>query len=285
MKKTLFAIAAIAALCCASCTKKLEDRVEVLEKKVTALETQVNANVTSIEKLFSAYAKAITITSVAYDEAGFYDVKFSDGNTVRVTKESLVGVKEVSGVLCWTLNGEVLTNNGAAVRVADAAPVFKFVDGKWKVSYDGEVSWSEVTIATKEIAVTLTETAEEYVFTIGDVNITVAKDQIFAIKVTTAANNGFAGDTVEFDYTVSGADADTHVYVTSKGYEYKLDTENQKLYVTVPAAGADAEYIVINAVRNTDGKKSAQYIIIDTEDRYGVLGGIIITDHNPYTEW
>ncbi len=285
MKKALFAIAAIAALCCSACTKKLEDRVGVLEEKVAALETKVNANVTSIEKLLSASARAITITSVVYDNAGFYDVTFSDGNTVRVTKESLVGVKEVGGVLYWTLNGEVLYNNGTAIRVADAAPVFKFVDGGWVVSYDGEVSWSEVTVATKEIDVKLTETAEEYVFTIGDVNITVAKDQIFAIKVTTAGNLGFAGDVIEFDYTVNGADDDTHVYVTSKGYEYELDTENQKLYVTVPAAGSDAEYIVINAVRNTDGKKSAQYIILDIADRYGVFGGIIITDDNPYTEW
>ncbi len=285
MKKTLFAIAAVAALCCSACTKDLEDRVGVLEEKVAALETKVNANVTSIEKLLSASAKAITITSVVYDNAGFYDVKFSDGNTVRVTKESLVGVKEVGGVLYWTLNGEVLYNNGYPIRVADAAPVFKFIDGKWNVSYDGEISWSEVTIATTEIDVTLTETAEEYVFTIGDVNITVAKDQIFAIKVTTAGNVGFAGDVIEFDYTVNGADDDTYVYVTSNGYEYELDKKNRKLYVTVPAADSDAEYIVINAVRNTDGKKSAQYIIIDVADRYGENGGIIITDKNPYAEW
>lgn len=286
MKKTLFAIAAIAALCCSSCTKKLEDRVGVLEEKVAALETKVNANVTTIEKLLTASAKAITITSVVYDNSGFYDVTFSDGNTVRVTRESLVGVKEVGGVLYWTLNGEVLYDDkGAAIRVADAAPVFKFEDGRWIVSYDGEISWSEVTIATTEIDVTLTETAEEYVFTIGDVNITVAKDQIFAIKVTTASNLGFAGDTIEFDYTVSGADDETYVYVDAKGYAYELDTENQKLYVVVPSAGSDAEYIVINAVRNTDGKKSAQYIILDVADRYGVTGGIIITDVNPYTEW
>ena len=285
MKKTLFMIAVAAATLCCSCTKDLEDRVEVLEDKVAALESKVNANVTSIEKLLSAYAKAITVTSLVYDNSGFYTVTFSDGTTGKIYKDSIVGIKEVDGVLYWTVNGEILKNNGAGVRISDAAPEFKFENGKWNVSYNGGVSWSEVSIDTKEIEVKLEETAEEYVFTIGDVKFTVAKDNVFAIKATTEANYGFAGDVVEFDYTITGADETTYVYVESKGYEYKLDTEKQKLHVSIPAEDAGAEYIVINAVRNSDSKKAAQYIVVDFLSRYGEKGGIIITDNNPYTEW
>ncbi len=284
MKKTLFAIAAIAALCCSSCTKKLEDRVGVLEEKVAALETKVNANVTTIEKLLTASAKAITITSVVYDNAGFYDVTFSDGNTVRVTKESLVGVKEVGGVLYWTLNGDVLyDDNGAAIRVADAAPVFKFVDGGWIVSYDGGISWSEVTIATTEIAVTLTQTDEEYVFTIGDVNITLSKDQVFAIKVETYAYRVDPNTEIDFNYTVTGADETVKVLIEAVGVEASIDEAAQKVTVKTGAL-IEPGYVLVKAVRNSDGKWSAQYINIKKE-HYGAFGGVIVSDENEYLNW
>lgn len=171
------------------------------------------------------------------------------------------------------------------VRVSDAAPKFKYEDNTWKVSYDEGASWAAITFDTKEVSVTMEETAEEYVFTIADVKIHVAKDKAFAIKVTYDEKNGFAGDKIAFDYTVTGADATTKVYVEPTDYEYELDTENNKLYVIIPAAGDNAEYIVLKAVRNSDGKSSAQYITIVLEDRYGTFGGVIIKDENPYKDW
>ena len=55
--------------------------------------------------------------------------------------------------------------------------------------------------------------------------------------------------------------------------------------MTVPTAADEAEYIVLKAVRNSDGKSSAQYITIVLEERYGTFGGVIIKDDNPYKEW
>lgn len=283
MKKVLFAIVAVAGIVCA-CTKDLEDRVGVLEKKVAALEDAVNTNADAISELKTAAANSIAITSVEKKD-GYYEIKFANGTTAKLHDTSIIGVKEIDGVLYWTNNGEVLQNNGVNVRVSDAAPKFRYEDKTWKVSYDEGVSWASVTFDTKEVAVTMEETAEEYVFTIADVKIHVAKDKAFAIKVTYDEKNGFNGDKVAFDYTVTGADETTKIYVESKGYEYELDKENNKLYVIVPAAGNKAEYIVLKAVRNSDGKSSAQYITIVLEDRYGTFGGVIITDDNPYKEW
>ena len=48
MKKSLFMIVAAVAVLCCSCTKELEDRVGVLEKKVAALEEAVNTNADAI---------------------------------------------------------------------------------------------------------------------------------------------------------------------------------------------------------------------------------------------
>ena len=283
MKKVLFAIVAVAGIACA-CTKDLEDRVGVLEKKVAALEEAVNTNADAISELKTAAANSVAISSVEKKD-GYYEIKFADGTTAKLHDTSIIGVKEIDGVLYWTNNGEVLQNNGVSVRVSDAAPKFKYEDNTWKVSYDEGVSWASVTFDTKEVAVTMEETAEEYVFTIADVKIHVAKDKAFAIKVTYDEKNGFNGDKVAFDYTITGADETTKIYVESKGYEYELDKENNKLYVIVPAAGDKAEYIVLKAVRNSDGKSSAQYITIVLEDRYGTFGGVIIKDDNPYKEW
>lgn len=283
MKKVLFAIVAVAGIAC-SCTKDLEDRVGVLEKKVAALEEAVNTNADAIAELKTAAANSVAIASVEKKD-GYYEIKFADGTTAKLHDTSIIGVKEIDGVLYWTNNGEVLQNNGVNVRVSDAAPKFKYEDNTWKVSYDEGTTWTVITFDTKEVSVTMEETAEEYVFTIADVKIHVAKDKAFAIKVTYDEKNGFNGDKIAFDYTITGADETTKVYVESKGYEYELDKENNKLYVIVPAAGDKAEYIVLKAVRNSDGKSSSQYITIVLEDRYGTFGGVIIKDDNPYKEW
>ncbi len=287
MKKVLFAFVAAALTIC-SCTKGLEERVGTLEDKVAALEQKVNANVTTIEQLLSASARAVTITSVVKGEDS-YTVNFSDGTTVTL-KDGLtpaLGVREIDGVCYWTVNGELLKYNGANVPVKGEdglTPQFKITDGVWKVSFDG-TSWTNVPVEPKEISLALEETAEAYIFTIGEVKVSIAKDNLFTVKVSCSAPTAYVGQTIEFTYTITGADESTYVYVESKGYDYKLDKENQKLYVTLNSESAQAEYIVLNAVRNSDGKKSAQYILVDFESRYGAFGGVIITDNNPYTEW
>ena len=43
-------------------------------------------------------------------------------------------------------------------------------------------------------------------------------------------------------------------------------------------------YVIVKAVRNSDGKYSAQYISIK-KDSYGTFGGIIISDENEYLSW
>ncbi len=282
MKKVLFAFAAVAAMVC-SCTKDLENRVGTLEDKVAALEEQVNANVSSIEKLLAAQASAVTITSVVKNEDASYTINFSDGQvaTIKDGESPAVGVKEIDGVSYWTVNGELLKFNGENVPV-NITPEFKIVDGIWKVSFDG-TSWETVPVEPKEISFAVEETAEAYIFTIGETKVTIAKANLFSIKVSCDAPTAFEGETIEFSYTVTGADESTYVYVEAKGYDYTLDTEKQKLYVSINSE--TPEYVVVNAVRNSDGKKSAQYIVVDFQSRYGTYGGIIISDNNPYTEW
>ena len=287
MKKVFLTLLAAASLC--ACTGDLEDRVDTLEAKVAALESKVNENVSSIAKLAEAAAKAVTIASVTEN-----DDKTSDGTTSVLSNGKdgkdgkdavapVVGVKEVDGVLYWTVNGEFLTNNGAKVPVSGKTPQFKIQDGKWYVSYDGK-AWDEVPVSgTVEPKLEMTETDTEYVFTLGETVIRIAKAKAFAIKVESDAVDIEPGKTATFKYTVTGADETTHVVAESSTFEVKVDETNSTITVTAPKAMVSG-YVIVKAVRNSDGKYSAQYISIK-KDSYGTFGGIIISDENEYLNW
>lgn len=287
---------AAASLC--ACNGDLKDRVDTLETKVAALESKVNENVSSIAKLAEAAAKAVTIESVTQNEdKTSYTIKFSDGTTSVLNNGKdgkdavapVVGVKEVDGVLYWTVNGEFLTNNGAKVPVTGKDgvdgkdPQFKIEDGKWFVSFDGK-TWEAVTVTgTVEPKLEMTETDTEYVFTLGETVIRIAKAKAFAIKVESDAVDIEPGKTATFKYTVTGADETTHVVAESSTFEVKVDETNSTITVTAPKAMVSG-YVIVKAVRNSDGKYSAQYISIK-KDSYGTFGGIIISDENEYLNW
>ena len=296
MKKVFLTLLAAASLC--ACTGDLEDRVDTLEAKVAALESKVNENVSSIAKLAEAAAKAVTIESVTQNEdKTSYTIKFSDGTTSVLSNGKdgkdavapVVCVKEVDGVLYWTVNGEFLTNNGAKVPVTGKDgvdgkdPQFKIEDGKWFVSFDGK-TWEAVTVTgTVEPKLEMTETDTEYVFTLGETVIRIAKAKAFAIKVESDAVDIEPGKTATFKYTVTGADETTHVVAESSTFEVKVDETNSTITVTAPKAMVSG-YVIVKAVRNSDGKYSAQYISIK-KDSYGTFGGIIISDENEYLNW
>lgn len=302
MKKVFLTVLAAASLC--ACTGDLKDRVDTLETKVAALEAKVNENVSSIAKLADAAAKAVTIESVTPNEDNTgYIIKFSDGTTAVLTngkdgengkdgKDAVapsVGVKEVDGVLYWTVNGEFMTSGGVKVPVTGKdgvdgkTPQFKIEDGKWFVSFDGK-AWESVTVTgTVEPKLVMTETDTEYVFTLGETVIRIAKAQAFAIKVESYSADIEPSKTAVFKYTVTGADETTHVVAESSAFEVKVDDSNSTITVTAPKIMVSG-YVIVKAVRNSDGKYSAQYISI-RKNSYGTFGGIIVSDENEYLNW
>lgn len=299
MKKVFLTLLAAASLC--ACTGDLKDRVDTLENRVTALEKNVNENASAITKLAEAAAKAVTIESVTWNEdKTSYTIEFSDGTTAVLNNGKdgengkdavapVVGVKEVDGVLYWTVNGEFMTNNGAKIPVTGKdgvdgkTPRFKIENGKWFVSFDGN-TWEAVTVTgTVEPKLEMTETDTEYVFTLGETVIRIAKAQAFAIKVESDAVDIEPGKAATFKYTVTGADETTHVVAESSTFEVKVDETNSTITVTAPKAMVSG-YVIVKAVRNSDGKYSAQYISIK-KDSYGTFGGIIISDENEYLNW
>ena len=280
---------AAASLC--ACNGDLKDRVDTLETKVAALESKVNENVSSIAKLAEAAANAVTIVSVTPNEdKTSYTIKFSDGQTAVLTngkdaEAPVVGMKEFEGEFYWTVNGEFMTNNGAKVPVSGKTPQFKIQDGKWYVSYDGK-AWDEIPVSgTVEPKLEMTETETEYVFTLGETVIKIVKEKAFAIKVKADSRMVVSGQVVTIGYTLFGADATTHVVAESKGLEAEVDEANSTVRITVPKTISADAYVIVKAVRNSDGKYSAQYISFTQGETYGTFGGVIVKDGNEYLNW
>ena len=292
---------AVASVCCAC--GDLKDRVDVLEQKVSALESKVNQNVNSINALVDAAKKAVTITKVETLTDG-YKIYFSDGTISTISNgvngtdgkdgvdgkdavAPVIGIKEEEGVYYWTIDGEFVLNNGQKVPVTGKdglTPQFKIQDGKWYVSFDGN-TWNAVPVTgTEKPELVMSETDDEYVFTLGETTIRIAKEHAFMIKVTSDVQKVTPGEVVSFGYTVTGADATTHVIIEANGVEAQLDEEKSLVTVTVPSVIEDNSYVMVNAILNSDGKYSAQYITIKL-NQYGTFGGVIVVDEDEYLNW
>ncbi|CDC63990.1 uncharacterized protein BN777_01708 [Bacteroides sp. CAG:770] len=292
---------AVASVCCAC--GDLKDRVDVLEQKVSALESKVNQNVNSINALVDAAKKAVTITKVETLTDG-YKIYFSDGTISTISNgvngtdgkdgvdgkdavAPVIGIKEEEGVYYWTIDGEFVLNNGQKVPVTGKdglTPQFKIQDGKWYVSFDGN-TWNAVPVTgTEKPELVMSETDDEYVFTLGETTIRIAKEHAFMIKVTSDVQKVTPGEVVSFGYTVTGADATTHVIIEANGVEAQLDEEKSLVTVTVPSVIEDNSYVMVKAIRNSDGKYSAQYITIKL-NQYGTFGGVIVVDEDEYLNW
>ena len=302
----------------AACTGELEDRVTSLENRLDKLEALVNDNVNSIKALVEANAKAVTINSVTTTDNG-YVIKFSDGTTATIAngqdgapgqdgKDAAapqIGVQEIDGVLYWTVNGELLKFNGENIRVTgndgqDGAPgqdgqdgkdgitpQFKVEEGKWYISFDGEV-WSEVGSAVTEVksVVTVETTDEAYIFHIDDTTVSIPKTNAFSLRLDQKDSIELkAGERIMLTYNIVGEDKTTHVAVESSNFKAELDEYTKTLFITAPAEPVDG-YVLIKATRNSDGAHSAQHITFHIQDTvYGMFGGEITNGEDIYGEW
>ena len=311
----------------AACTGELEDRVTSLENRLDKLEALVNDNVNSIKALVEANAKAVTINSVTTTENGYVikfsdgttdtitngqdgapGQDGQDGAPGQDGKDAAapqIGVQEIDGVLYWTVNGELLKFNGENIRVTgndgqDGAPgqdgqdgkdgitpQFKVEEGKWYISFDGEV-WSEVGSAVTEVksVVTVETTDEAYIFHIDDTTISIPKTNAFSLKLDQDDSIELkAGERIMLTYNIVGEDETTHVAVESSNFKAELDEYTKTLFITAPAEPVDG-YVLIKATRNSDGAHSAQHITFHIQDTvYGMFGGEITNGEDIYGEW
>ena len=327
MRKHSLIMLAAGLLGFAACTGELEDRVTSLENRLDKLEALVNDNVNSIKALVEANAKAVTINSVTTTDNGYVikfsdgttatitngqdgapGQNGQDGAPGQDGKDAAapqIGVQEIDGVLYWTVNGELLKFNGENIRVTgndgqDGAPgqagqdgkdgitpQFKVEEGKWYISFDGEV-WSEVGSAVTEVksVVTVETTDEAYIFHIDDTTVSIPKTNAFSLKLDQKDSIELkAGERIMLTYNIVGEDETTHVAVESSNFKAELDEYTKTLFITAPAEPVDG-YVLIKATRNSDGAHSAQHITFHIQDTvYGMFGGEITNGEDIYGEW
>ena len=327
MRKHSLIMLAAGLLGFAACTGELEDRVTSLENRLDKLEALVNDNVNSIKALVEANAKAVTINSVTTTDNGYVikfsdgttatitngqdgapGQNGQDGAPGQDGKDAAapqIGVQEIDGVLYWTVNGELLKFNGENIRVTgndgqDGAPgqagqdgkdgitpQFKVEEGKWYISFDGEV-WSEVGSAVTEVksVVTVETTDEAYIFHIDDTTVSIPKTNAFSLRLDQKDSIELkAGERIMLTYNIVGEDKTTHVAVESSNFKAELDEYTKTLLITAPAEPVDG-YVLIKATRNSDGAHSAQHITFHIQDTvYGMFGGEITNGEDIYGEW
>ena len=297
MKKVLLTLAAVAGMFC-SCTKDLENRVAELEKKFADLEAKVNPNAKSISDLVPAAESGVTINSVApASDGNGYVISFSDGTTAVIVNGTngtdgkdgadghtpQIGFQEIDGILYWTVDGVLLKDGENNVPVTGAAgedgktPEFRINDNVWEVSFDGQ-TWTAVPVSGASVpAVEISETDSEYVFTQGTTEIKIPKTDAFAIKVNDYSLLVEEGSQIKLRYSLIGEDDSTVVLAEAHNANFSLDTAGKTITV-IPEVPFRSGYILLKAVRNSDGKYSAQYINIVVKLSYDKFGSLIITD-------
>ena len=166
------------------CSDKYDDSalrndLNDLENRVTKLEelcTQMNTNISSLQKIVDALQDNLSISKVEQISDG-YIIYFSDGSTATIKngKDSgdapVIGVKQdTDGCYYWTLDGEWLTDekgNKVKAQGTDGkdgvdgedgndgtdgedgiTPQLKIENGRWMLSMDDGKTWTDIGQAT-----------------------------------------------------------------------------------------------------------------------------------------
>ena len=154
----------------------LRNDLNDLENRVTKLEelcTQMNTNISSLQKIVDALQDNLSISKVEQISDG-YIIHFSDGSTATIKngKNSgdapIIGVKkDTDGIYYWTLNGEWLTDDAGDKIKAEGmdgengndgtdgengqdgiTPQLKIENGRWMLSMDNGKTWTDIGQAT-----------------------------------------------------------------------------------------------------------------------------------------
>lgn len=264
MLKKLFTLLTIAALFVCSCAKlgdlnNLKGELGRIEKRVTDLEsrcTQLNNDVTSLKAIVDALNKSNYVTKVEEIKEGDvvtgYKLSFKTGDPIVINLSNSedegidLGVKEVDGVLYWTLNDEFLLDdagNKLPVGGESEKPQFEIKDGKLSISFDGGETWEEIGKISSESDFSFkTVTPGDGFITIELVNgYKIALPLYVPVTLTLDQEEilAYAGDEVAVNYTInSQVNIPLYITVSTDGY-YKAkvaatDSSTGKITITCP---------------------------------------------------
>ena len=267
MKFLLRAAFLLAALLPFSCSEyddsSVLDRLDKLEGRVAALEKQVaaaNTEIASLKTLLDALAAQDVVTSIrAIEEDGKtgWEVTFSKSGTSKIfinldSAAPKIGVKDVGGVLYWTVNGEFLlddkgqkiqasaTNGTNGTNGTDGVtPKLKIEGGYWYVSYDGEKTWVKLGAATAGSGSGVVFRSVEVVG--GNVVFTLTDGTVYTIPLISVSKTSAFDDTAIV--ASFGVISDTHI-----GNEYGSEAKFTSALTQLKGRAAEKDADGLDAV-------------------------------------
>lgn len=263
-----------AVLLCTECSEyddsDILERLDKLEGRVSALERDAaatNSEITALQALVNAVSGNDYITGVraiVEDGQAGLEITYSKSGTVKVflNRDSLapmIGVKDVGGVLYWTVNGELMQDSsGKWIQAAGkdgtsgangVTPKLKIEGGYWYVSYDGEKTWTKLSAATAGTTGIIFRSVEVVE---GNVVFTLADGTVYTIPLISMGKASIFDDN---SVVVSfGVISDVHIG-NSYGSEAKFTSALQQLKgraAEKDADGLDAVLIVGDLVNTVN---------------------------------
>lgn len=255
----------------------LENRVAKLEE----LCTQMNTNISSLQKIVDALQDNLSISKVEQISDG-YIIHFSDGSTATIKNginsgdAPVIGVRQdADGMYYWTLNGDWLTDekgNKVKAQGTDGkdviTPQLKIENGRWMLSMDNGRTWKDMGQATgadgqdgadgtngkdgDSFFQSVTEDDNNVYFTLIDgtvITIPKGDNSQFAIAFDTtdiAILNG--GESKTISYTITGATENTVVKaIAQDGWKVKVNATSMDkgtITITAPNPIVESEILV-----------------------------------------
>lgn len=310
--KKVWSMFMLLAVCLVACTNidDLEDDVDALKKRVTALETQVRDINSNTEALRELYNEGTFITNIE-EKSDSYTLTLSNGKTVNLY------MKNDNNLLCpiigidsegyWTVlynkneTPERLTVNGQPVKAngeSGKTPTFNVdSEGYWQVSYDGGKNYSyiykegtndkvsatgdgsaptedknfkSVTVENNELVLVL---AGEDAPTI---RIPIVRDFecSFAAEDLKQVQEFSTGEVKEFTMTMRGVE--NTMITAPEGWSAKFSKEAGKENVLVVTAPASSAKMMTRATADN----STDIAILATSGKYAMIAKIQVSVKN-----
>ena len=310
--KKVWSMFMLLAVCLVACTNidDLEDDVDALKKRVTALETQVRDINSNTEALRELYNEGTFITNIE-EKSDSYTLTLSNGKTVNLY------MKNDNNLLCpiigidsegyWTVlynkneTPERLTVNGQPVKAngeSGKTPTFNVdSEGYWQVSYDEgknyeyiykegttdkvsatgdgsapaeDKNFKSVTVENNELVLVL---AGEDAPTIR-IPIISDFECSFAAEDLEQIQEFSAGETKEFTMTMRGV---KNTMITApEGWSAKFSKEAGKENVLVVTAPASSAKMMTRATADN----STDIAILATSGKYAMIAKIQVSIKN-----
>ena len=304
--KKVWSMFMLLAVCLVACTNidDLEDDVDALKKRVTALETQVRDINSNTEALRELYNEGTFITNIE-EKSDSYTLTLSNGKTVNLY------MKNDNNLLCpiigidsegyWTVlynkneTPERLTVNGQPVKAngeSGKTPTFNVdSEGYWQVSYDGGKNYSyiykegtndkvsatgdgsaptedknfkSVTVENNELVLVL---AGEDAPTIR-IPIVSDFECSFAAEDLKQVQEFSAGEVKEFTMTVRGVE--NTMITAPEGWSAKFSKEAGKENVLVVTAPVSSAKMMTRATADN----STDIAVLATSGKYAMIAKI-----------